>query len=97
VLLWNVWEQVEAARNLIAASGPFTRENLRDAYWPNLFRRNTMLSNKRSSLHLIEDKNMQDTLDADLRGIYHVAAWSELNQLEQVKRFTTAYRLVRKG
>jgi 3-phenylpropionate/trans-cinnamate dioxygenase ferredoxin reductase subunit len=29
VLLWNVWEQVEAARKLIAASGPFTRENLK--------------------------------------------------------------------
>jgi 3-phenylpropionate/trans-cinnamate dioxygenase ferredoxin reductase subunit len=29
VLLWNVWEQVEAARKLIAEPGPFTRENLR--------------------------------------------------------------------
>jgi NADPH-dependent 2,4-dienoyl-CoA reductase/sulfur reductase-like enzyme len=29
VLLWNVWEQVEAARKLIAASGPFSRENLK--------------------------------------------------------------------
>jgi NADPH-dependent 2,4-dienoyl-CoA reductase/sulfur reductase-like enzyme len=29
VLLWNVWEQVDAARKLIAASGPFTRENLK--------------------------------------------------------------------
>ncbi len=29
VLLWNVWEQVEAARKLIAAPGPFTRENLK--------------------------------------------------------------------
>lgn len=28
VLLWNVWEQVPAARELIAASGPFTRQNL---------------------------------------------------------------------
>jgi hypothetical protein len=40
---------------------------------------------------------MQDALDAYLRGIQDVAAWPELNQLEQVKRFTTAYRLVRKG
>ncbi|PZR72998.1 MAG: pyridine nucleotide-disulfide oxidoreductase [Chthoniobacterales bacterium] len=29
VLLWNVWGQVEAARRLIAAPGPFTRENLK--------------------------------------------------------------------
>ena len=29
VLLWNMWEQVEAARKLIAASGPFIRENLK--------------------------------------------------------------------
>ncbi len=29
VLLWNVWEQVETARKLIAEPGPFTRENLR--------------------------------------------------------------------
>ena len=29
VLLWNVWEQVEAARKLIAEAGPFTRENLK--------------------------------------------------------------------
>jgi 3-phenylpropionate/trans-cinnamate dioxygenase ferredoxin reductase component len=29
VLLWNVWEQVEAARQLIAAAGPFNRENLK--------------------------------------------------------------------
>ncbi len=29
VLLWNVWEQVEAARKLIAEPGPFTRENLK--------------------------------------------------------------------
>ena len=29
VLLWNVWEQVEAARKLIAAAGPFNRENLK--------------------------------------------------------------------
>ncbi len=29
VLLWNVWEQVEAARKLIAATGPFNRENLK--------------------------------------------------------------------
>jgi 3-phenylpropionate/trans-cinnamate dioxygenase ferredoxin reductase subunit len=29
VLLWNVWEQVEAARELIASPGPFTRENLK--------------------------------------------------------------------
>jgi NADPH-dependent 2,4-dienoyl-CoA reductase/sulfur reductase-like enzyme len=29
VLLWNVWEQVEAARRLIAEPGPFTRENLK--------------------------------------------------------------------
>ena len=28
VLLWNVWEQVPAARELIAEPGPFTRENL---------------------------------------------------------------------
>ena len=29
VVLWNVWEQVEAARKLIAAPGPFNRENLK--------------------------------------------------------------------
>lgn len=29
VLLWNVWEQVEAARKLIAEPGPFTHENLK--------------------------------------------------------------------
>jgi 3-phenylpropionate/trans-cinnamate dioxygenase ferredoxin reductase component len=28
VLLWNVWEQVEAARQLIAEAGPFTAANL---------------------------------------------------------------------
>jgi 3-phenylpropionate/trans-cinnamate dioxygenase ferredoxin reductase subunit len=29
VLLWNVWEQVEAARQLIAAPGPFTANDLK--------------------------------------------------------------------
>jgi NADPH-dependent 2,4-dienoyl-CoA reductase/sulfur reductase-like enzyme len=29
VLLWNVWEQVEAARKLIAQPGPFSRESLK--------------------------------------------------------------------
>ena len=29
VLLWNVWEQLPAARALIAAEGPFTGENLK--------------------------------------------------------------------
>jgi 3-phenylpropionate/trans-cinnamate dioxygenase ferredoxin reductase subunit len=29
VLLWNVWEQVEAARQLIAEPGPFTNKNLK--------------------------------------------------------------------
>jgi NADPH-dependent 2,4-dienoyl-CoA reductase/sulfur reductase-like enzyme len=29
VLLWNVWEQVEAARRLIAEPGPFTPKNLK--------------------------------------------------------------------
>ena len=29
VLLWNVWNQVDAARELIAAPGPFTRINLK--------------------------------------------------------------------
>jgi hypothetical protein len=29
VLLWNVWEQVEAARQLIAEPGPFTVESLK--------------------------------------------------------------------
>jgi NADPH-dependent 2,4-dienoyl-CoA reductase/sulfur reductase-like enzyme len=29
VLLWNVWDQVEAARKLIAEAGPFRAENLR--------------------------------------------------------------------
>jgi hypothetical protein len=29
VLLWNVWGQVDAARQLIAEHGPFTRENLK--------------------------------------------------------------------
>jgi 3-phenylpropionate/trans-cinnamate dioxygenase ferredoxin reductase component len=29
VLLWNVWEQVEAARNLIAEPGPFTPKDLK--------------------------------------------------------------------
>jgi NADPH-dependent 2,4-dienoyl-CoA reductase/sulfur reductase-like enzyme len=29
VLLWNVWEQVDAARNLIAEAGPFRAEGLR--------------------------------------------------------------------
>jgi NAD(P)H-nitrite reductase large subunit len=30
VLLWNVWEKVEEARNLIAEKGPFSSENLKD-------------------------------------------------------------------
>ena len=30
VLLWNVWEQVEAARKLIAEPGPFDAGNLKD-------------------------------------------------------------------
>ncbi|WP_374089605.1 NAD(P)/FAD-dependent oxidoreductase [Methylomicrobium lacus] len=30
VLLWNVWEQVEAARQLIAEPGPFTLKDLKD-------------------------------------------------------------------
>jgi hypothetical protein len=29
VLLWNVWEQVEAAQKLIAQPGPFGPENLK--------------------------------------------------------------------
>ncbi|MGZ5586932.1 MAG: FAD-dependent oxidoreductase [Methylobacter sp.] len=29
VLLWNVWDQVEAARQLIAEPGPFTAKNLK--------------------------------------------------------------------
>ena len=29
VLLWNVWEQVEAARQLIAEPGPFTPKDLK--------------------------------------------------------------------
>ena len=29
VLLWNVWEQVEAAHRLVAESGPFTPTNLK--------------------------------------------------------------------
>jgi hypothetical protein len=29
VLLWNVWEQVDAARKLIAEPGPFCPENLK--------------------------------------------------------------------
>jgi hypothetical protein len=29
VLLWNVWEQVDAARKLIAQPGPFRPENLK--------------------------------------------------------------------
>jgi hypothetical protein len=29
VLLWNVWEQVEHARRLIADRGPFTAKNLK--------------------------------------------------------------------
>jgi hypothetical protein len=29
VLLWNVWEQVDAARKLIAEPGPFRRESLK--------------------------------------------------------------------
>ena len=28
VLLWNVWDQIDAARSLIAAPGPFTRRDL---------------------------------------------------------------------
>jgi len=30
VLLWNVWKQVEAARRLIAESGPFTVKDLEE-------------------------------------------------------------------
>jgi 3-phenylpropionate/trans-cinnamate dioxygenase ferredoxin reductase component len=30
VLLWNVWNQVPAARRLIAEPGPFSRDNLKD-------------------------------------------------------------------
>jgi hypothetical protein len=29
VLLWNVWDQVDAARKLIAEAGPFRAEDLR--------------------------------------------------------------------
>ena len=29
VILWNVWEHVDAARKLIAESGPFRADNLR--------------------------------------------------------------------
>jgi NADPH-dependent 2,4-dienoyl-CoA reductase/sulfur reductase-like enzyme len=29
VLLWNVWNQIEAARELIASSGPYTPENIK--------------------------------------------------------------------
>jgi 3-phenylpropionate/trans-cinnamate dioxygenase ferredoxin reductase subunit len=29
VLLWNVWEQVDAAKKLIAEPGPFRAEDLR--------------------------------------------------------------------
>jgi hypothetical protein len=29
VLLWNVWEQVDAARELIAEPGPFRPESLK--------------------------------------------------------------------
>jgi hypothetical protein len=29
VLLWNTWGQVDAARALIAAPGPFTADNVR--------------------------------------------------------------------
>jgi hypothetical protein len=29
VLLWNVWEQVDSARKLIAEAGPFRAEDLR--------------------------------------------------------------------
>ena len=29
VLLWNVWEQVDSARKLIAEAGPFGTENLK--------------------------------------------------------------------
>jgi hypothetical protein len=29
VLLWNVWEQVDAARRLIAAPGPLKPQNLK--------------------------------------------------------------------
>jgi hypothetical protein len=29
VLLWNVWDQVEAARQLIAEPGPFTIKDLK--------------------------------------------------------------------
>lgn len=36
--------------------------------------RATGVSNKRSSLHLVEDKKMQEILDPDLRGIHDVAA-----------------------
>ena len=34
VLLWNVWERVEAARTLIAEPGPFTPENLKGRLLP---------------------------------------------------------------
>ena len=29
VLLWNVWDQIEEARHLIADSGPFTAKDLK--------------------------------------------------------------------
>lgn len=29
VLLWNVWGQIDAARELIGRKGPFSRENLK--------------------------------------------------------------------
>jgi hypothetical protein len=29
VLLWNVWDQVDSARTLIAEAGPFRAEDLR--------------------------------------------------------------------
>ena len=35
VLLWNVWEQVDNARKLLAESGPFTAENLKGRFIPS--------------------------------------------------------------
>ena len=34
VLLWNVWDQVEAARHLIADAGPFTAKDLKGRIAP---------------------------------------------------------------
>ena len=51
VLLWNVWEQVEAARQLIAEPGPFSAANLRGRLPVKPPAKNSETTNETLSFH----------------------------------------------